>query len=147
MPFFTTLTDDERAVLHGARLPLPSARLHLDEGPIESLIDRVLAAEGRALREVRVKYPRDAFFSKGERAAVFLPQAVSQQAAPDELYGGKQKLILKFTLPRGSYATTLVKRITGEDAAAEIASAEADSDTADSDTADGGADDGGAADV
>ena len=115
LPLFTELTDAERAELRRAPLPLPSARLHLEPGPLKELIDEVLAAEGIELRQVRVKYPRDSFFSKGDRAAVVDLAGLSHDAAPDELQPGRQKLILKFTLPRGSYATILVKRLTGAD--------------------------------
>jgi len=73
----------------------------------------VLAAEGIELRQIRVKYPRDTFFSKGERPAVFRPGELAHQSAPDEIYKRRQKLTLRFTLPRGSYATILVKRVCG----------------------------------
>jgi tRNA pseudouridine13 synthase len=94
-------------------LPLPSARLHLDGSPLSALYDRVLAAEGLALRNIRVKYPRDSFFSKGNRPALLRPGQVEHWAAGDELYPGRQKLTLRFTLPRGAYATLLVKHIAG----------------------------------
>jgi tRNA pseudouridine13 synthase len=116
LPFFGALSPDERDMLQQTVLPLPSARLHLEAGPLKSLIDRVLAAEGTELRQVRVKYPRDTFFSKGERPALFLPQELTHAVAPDELYPGREKLTLRFVLGRGSYATILVKRLTGEDA-------------------------------
>jgi tRNA pseudouridine13 synthase len=119
LPFFTLLEQAQAEQLSAAVLPLPSARLHLDEGPLKELYDRVLAAEGIELRQVRVKYPRDSFFSKGERAAMFRPGEMTHQAAADELYPGRQKMTLRFTLPRGSYATILVKRASGLDVEAE----------------------------
>jgi tRNA pseudouridine13 synthase len=113
VPFFRDLSDDQRRQLQGTILPLPSARLHLEEGPLKSLYDRVLAAQGIELRQIRVKYPRDSFFSKGERAAVFRAGDLAHESADDDLYPGSRKLTLRFTLPRGSYATILVKRVTG----------------------------------
>jgi tRNA pseudouridine13 synthase len=115
LPFFTSLTANERDVLHGLVLPLPSARLHLEDGELKTLIDEVLAAEGIELRQVRVKYPRDSFFSKGDRPAIFRPAALVARASADDLYPGKQTLTLEFGLPRGSYATILVKRAAGVD--------------------------------
>jgi tRNA pseudouridine13 synthase len=115
LPFFRTLTADEQAALHNLFLPLPSARLHLDEGELKSLVDHVLAAEGIELRQVRVKYPRDSFFSKGERAAIFRPTAFADHAATDDLYPGQQKLRLEFTLLKGAYATIVIKCATGVD--------------------------------
>jgi len=98
-----TLTD--------ALLPLPSARVKDDVGDWGPLIESVLAKHGLTLREMRVKYPRDSFFSKGHRAAWVKDLQIESQSAPDELYAKRHKLTLKFNLPRGSYATILVKRI------------------------------------
>jgi tRNA pseudouridine13 synthase len=113
VPLFTRLTETERVELRPMLLPLPSARLHLEPGRLQTLIDEALAAEGMELRQVRVKYPRDSFFSKGERAAVVALADLSHSAAADELHPGREKLALQFTLPRGAYATILVKRLTG----------------------------------
>jgi tRNA pseudouridine13 synthase len=113
LPFFTSLQPKQADLLQASLLPLPSARLHLEAGPLAELYSRVLSAEGTALREIRIKSPRDSFFSKGERPALQRPEQLEQALAEDELYPGRQKLTLKFTLSRGSYATILVKRITG----------------------------------
>jgi tRNA pseudouridine13 synthase len=113
LPFFTRLPEEDRTWMHAFQMPLPSARLHLEPGDLKDLIDDVMSAEGMELREVRVKYPRDAFFSRGERPAIFLPEYLEHETGVDELYSGRSKLTLKFTLRRGSYATIFVKRITG----------------------------------
>jgi len=113
VPFFHSLDDGQRDELLKTLLPLPSARLHMDDSPLKPLYDQVLGAEGIELRQIRVKYPRDTFFSKGERPAVFRPGELSHAAAADEIYKRRQKLTLRFTLPRGSYATILVKRVCG----------------------------------
>ncbi len=52
------------------------------------------------------------FFGRGERAALCLPATIEGAAGPDELHAGRLKLRLQFDLPRGSYATVIVKRIT-----------------------------------
>ena len=44
------------------------------------------------------------------------PSTVSATAAADDLHRGRQKLRLEFELPRGSYATIIVKRLTLKDA-------------------------------
>jgi tRNA pseudouridine13 synthase len=76
------------------------------------LISDVLGEFGLELRQLRVKYPRDSFFSKGQRAVSVAAQNLVGEPAADELYPGRRKLLLSFDLPRGSYATILVKRIT-----------------------------------
>jgi tRNA pseudouridine13 synthase len=111
LPFFGELDNSQRSLFHNTNLPLPSARLHLADGPLKTLYDNVLSAEGIQLREMRVKYPRDSFFSKGNRAAICIPADLQYSPAPDELDLASQKLTLAFTLPRGAYATIVVKAI------------------------------------
>jgi len=98
-----------------AELPLPCARIDRPEGEIGDLLDRVLAEEKVELRQIRVKYPRDSFFSKGNRRAIIFPAGLQSSSEDDDLYRGRQKLSLSFQLPRGSYATILVKRLAGSD--------------------------------
>jgi len=111
VPFFRSLPEKVHQQLAEATLPLPSARLRLPAGPLAQLIEQVLQAQRITLRELRVKYPRDSFFSSTERAVVFRPQQVSAAVHKDELYPGKRKLLLQFELPRGCYATLVVKRL------------------------------------
>ena len=112
-PFFHSLDEPQRRELSNLRLPLPSARLKLETGPLFDRLQRVLAEFGLEPREMRVKYPRDSFFSKGHRAAIYLPTNWQHESAPDDLYESRRKLTLAFDLPRGSYATILIKRLVG----------------------------------
>ena len=43
---------------------------------------------------------------------IFFPAGVAHEVAADDFYRGKQKMTLRFELPRGAYATILVKRVT-----------------------------------
>jgi len=111
---FPRRVDAEQAVALGAcQLPLPSARLKPDPGPIRDLLDQTLDEAGIELRQIRIKYPRDTFFSKGYRAATFVPRELTHRLESDELYSGRLKLSLSFRLGRGCYATLLVKRLEG----------------------------------
>lgn len=113
VPFFRDLNESESAELRELTLPLPSARLHLDPGPLLDLYERVLSGQGMTLRELRVKYPRDSFFSKGDRMAIVRPDDLRmQRSGEDELNPGRERVTLEFVLPRGAYATILVKRLT-----------------------------------
>jgi tRNA pseudouridine13 synthase len=92
--------------------PLPSARLKIDAGRTLDLIESVTAEEGLERRQLRVKYPRDSFFSKSSRQTMIAVPRLEFSLSDDELYPAKQKVTLEFDLPRGSYATILVKRLT-----------------------------------
>jgi tRNA pseudouridine13 synthase len=99
----------QAAALGACQLPLPSARLKPDPGPIRDLLDQTLDEAEIELRHIRIKYPRDTFFSKGYRAAMFVPQELTHWLEADELYAERRKLSLSFRLGRGCYATLLVK--------------------------------------
>ena len=129
LAFYRQLTDDEKRLVSRQKLPLPSARLHDVPEDVLKLITAVLEPEGLELRQLRVKYPRDSFFSKGERATLLFPEGLKSYSGGDELYEGKRKLTLSFTLPRGSYATMIVKRLTavaGSDLSAGMGEEESD---------------------
>jgi tRNA pseudouridine13 synthase len=78
-------------------------------------VEEVLEVEGLTLAEIRIKGMQKPFFSKGERAACVRPADLGHETGTDELNAGRRKLALRFELPRGSYATMLVKRITSSE--------------------------------
>jgi tRNA pseudouridine13 synthase len=105
--------DDRRAAWESLSLPLPSARLKPEaSAPWAGIVDEVLKEEGLTLAEVRIKGMQKPYFSKGERAGCVRPAGLGHTEEPDDLHPGRRKLTLRFDLPRGSYATMLVKRIT-----------------------------------
>ena len=114
VPFFRELDEPMRTTLHGQQLPLPSAKLKLDDGPQRDLAEQAVRDAGFEWRDLRVRYPRDCWFSKGWRNAVVVPRDLAAEVAEDELHPGRHKLTLKLGLPRGSYATIVVKRLTAE---------------------------------
>ncbi len=113
VPFHHNLNAEQQSELAALQLPLPSARLKLDDAdPRGELVRAVLAEEGLELRQMQIKGIREIFFSRGERAALCLPRELTHEFAADDKQRGRDKLILAFELPRGSYATLLVKAIT-----------------------------------
>jgi tRNA pseudouridine13 synthase len=113
VPMHRGLDEEQRRRLLALRLPLPSARLHLAENdPAAEVVHAVLAEEGLELGRLKIKGIRELFFSKGERDALCLPAGLEAESGPDELHPGRDKLTLACELPRGCYATLLVKRLT-----------------------------------
>jgi tRNA pseudouridine13 synthase len=112
VPMVRGLDEVQRRALEALWLPLPSARLRLDaDDPRAITIDAVLREEGLVLKDLQVKGIRELFFSKGERMALCRPEGLVGEAADDERHRGRQAMTLRFDLPRGSYATLIVKRL------------------------------------
>jgi len=112
LPFYRELTSDQQQEFSKASLPLPSARQKSLSPELQGWIDEVLAPEGLEMEQLRIRHPKDCFFSKGVRKMVIQPEKLEVTPANDEMYPDKQKLTCRFVLPRGSYATMLVKRLT-----------------------------------
>ena len=94
-------------------LPLPSARLKFDPAaPWAGVVSAMMTDEGIPLDQMRIKGMQQPFFSKGERIAKIPVGNLTSEAGDDELNRGRRKLVLRFELPRGAYATMLVKRLT-----------------------------------
>jgi tRNA pseudouridine13 synthase len=94
-------------------LPLPSSRVKPDPAA-EWLphVEAALAEEGLTLQQMRIRGMERPYFSKGDRAACVRPAGLTVEPATDDRHPGKEKLTLRFDLPRGSYATMVVKRLT-----------------------------------
>jgi tRNA pseudouridine13 synthase len=75
----------------------------------------VLREEGIEREQLKLKGFREMFFSKGERTAWCWAANLLYEAKADDKHPGRERLELGFELPRGSYATMLVKRITADE--------------------------------
>jgi tRNA pseudouridine13 synthase len=113
VPFPLDLPAEAAERLGALSLPLPSARWKADPfDPRRVMAEEVLAEEGLTLRDMQVRGIREVFFSKGERPAWCRLTNLSHDWGEDERHAGKQRLTLTFDLPRGSYATIVVKALT-----------------------------------
>ncbi len=93
-------------------IPLPSARNPSPEGPLGAVVEQVLGTLTLSWSELKIRHLKDVFFSKGSRAALFFPESLKSEQLDDELHSGRHALSLSFELPKGSYATIVVKRVT-----------------------------------
>jgi tRNA pseudouridine13 synthase len=110
VPFHAGLDAARQQELAALQLPLPTSRMKLDPAdPRAELVQAVLAEEGLALRDLQVRGVREMFFSRGGRAALCVPRDLTFAFADDDRQPGRLKLTLAFDLPRGCYATLIVK--------------------------------------
>jgi tRNA pseudouridine13 synthase len=69
-----------------------------------------LTAEGLSLDDLKARILKKAYLSRGKRALLLFPQDTSiSPPEPDDRFPGRNKFTLAFSLPRGSYATLVVK--------------------------------------
>jgi tRNA pseudouridine13 synthase len=98
---------------HTLVLPLASSRLKPDSrAEWLPYWEAVLAEENLTLNRFRIPGMDKPFFSKGDRPACLQPRELTIETAADELNRGWRCIRLCFELPRGCYATMVVKRLT-----------------------------------
>ncbi len=118
----TQLDQPQRIALSKREIPLPSARIDSWEPAVLERLEKILQPLGMNHRQLRVKYPRDTFFSKGLRPLYLSVEQLHHQfllSRPRQPPNPRQdrpmpvtwNLELRFDLPRGSYATMIIKAI------------------------------------
>lgn len=108
--FYRSLDPATHDRLAGLEIPLAAPGQQFD-GDLEKVFGGILAEEGVQQRQFRLKGLRETFFGKGKRPALVAPVALTGEVGDDELNAGRRKLTLRFELPKGSYATLLIKRL------------------------------------
>jgi len=101
--------------LRGETLPVPAYDTVFRQPEIRKIAADVLAREGLTLSQLRVRKLTGLQVHAKERAMLVTPgDLTATTPEDDDQYAGRQKMTLRFFLPRGSYATLLIKRLSGE---------------------------------
>ncbi|MBN1938305.1 MAG: tRNA pseudouridine(13) synthase TruD [Candidatus Aminicenantes bacterium] len=103
----------DKSGLPALRLPTAAARMDFADPEAEALFNDILRERSLSRAAFRTKDLRRVRFQSFLRPAVVVPgdfQVLDR--GEDELHPGRKKIALRFDLPRGSYATILVKRLT-----------------------------------
>ncbi|HVE40494.1 MAG TPA: tRNA pseudouridine(13) synthase TruD [Planctomycetota bacterium] len=116
--FYRTLAPTEHDRLAELAIPLitPSQRF---EGELAEITAALLQEDKVEQRQFRLKKLAKTFFGKGVRDAIIAPGGLESSSGDDELNRGRRKMTLSFELPKGSYATVLLKRLFHEAVAAD----------------------------
>jgi tRNA pseudouridine13 synthase len=106
------LRDGDLAALERLEFPLLAPETVYPDEEVKRACEEALAAEGKGLEDLRISgVPGFAFKAEG-RAAWLRPAYLRlRPPAPDERSPGMRKVSFRFELPRGSYATLLLKRL------------------------------------
>ena len=110
LSFYKTLSDDQKKNIP-KKFPLITHQIKLSEAE-QPVVAEVLKKESLTRADFDIKNDSGTFFKPGERPVLVTPRDFSMtKPVLDELNAAKYKTTLSFTLPKGSYATIITKRI------------------------------------
>jgi len=110
--FYERLSEELASRLAKIELPVPGWDSRIPDPEIRRLTEGVLQREGLRLEDLKVRQISGVTVHGVQRAMIVLPAELQvSSVGPDELYPGRRRLTLDFSLPRGSYATLVVKRL------------------------------------
>lgn len=118
LPYHTALPADAVAALREQQAALPHHRAYYQPRLLYEMATQVLQAEGLTPTDLKARILQRAYLPRGQRPLLLWPQDLwAGDPLPDERFGG---LMLRagFALPKGSYATLLLKVAAGEEAIA-----------------------------
>lgn len=102
----------ERTALGALLLPTAAVKMDFPDRESETYYEELLAEKSLTRADFRTRELRRVRFKSFLRPAVVVPGGFRiNETGMDELHRGRKKIVLQFELPRGSYATILVKRL------------------------------------
>ncbi|MBL8692730.1 MAG: tRNA pseudouridine(13) synthase TruD [Planctomycetes bacterium] len=105
------LEPPEMARWEAAALPLPDARTAPADADVATALAEALAADGLSMADLKVPRIRGMEFREEARSTVLLPDLMeAEDPMPDARHEGRQAVRLRLSLPRGAYATLVLKR-------------------------------------
>jgi tRNA pseudouridine13 synthase len=93
------------------KIPIVGFGTELKSGAVGRIIHKIMEAEGTTQRDFIIPQMKEVTAEGGERELFVKPVDFDIKLGKDELNEGKQKATLYFSLPKGSYATVVVKEI------------------------------------
>ncbi len=110
--FWRTLDEPAESGLKNLFLPTAAAQMVFPDERTQALFEAILADGGLRRPDFRTHALRKVYFKSFLRRAVVHPENIAMgEEGPDELYPGRRRITLSFALPRGAYATMVVKRL------------------------------------
>jgi len=108
---YDELTPEDLTFLSGLQIPTPAADMPPMPGDTGTILSRILFERGVRLSKFRLPEITQAYFATFLRPAIVIPEELHWEEGPDNLFPERQMLTLEFFLPRGSFATMLIKSI------------------------------------
>lgn len=110
--FYGKLDEEVFSWLAALEIPTVSRKMPPVDRKVGTAIEEVLEERGVSIKDFGVRDVRKVYFKSFLRAAVVLPRNFRWGPfLEDDLYPDRRKVLLRFTLPPGSFATMLVKAL------------------------------------
>ncbi|MCX7988631.1 MAG: tRNA pseudouridine(13) synthase TruD [Thermodesulfovibrio sp.] len=109
--FFDEIDRKTWQYLNNLVIPTASSKAKMPDEKVGNIYKEFLNERGIKASMFNLRKIRQAFFKSVDRKVLIKPEEFEYKIEYDEIYVGKRKLFLQFLLPRGSYATMLIKRI------------------------------------
>ena len=112
LPLYRELSESQYGTLKKASIPLPEHRASYTDPVLAQLAQNVLKAQGFELNDLKARILKKAYVSKGHRALLLFPTDVTSDAPQNDVaFPGRLAIQFRFTLPRGAFATLVLKWI------------------------------------
>lgn len=113
--FWRILDDETFSYFKDLKLPTPSAKMNFPLKTIEDLFEEVFKEKGIKRSNFRTSVLRKVYFRSFQRKVLVVPEDLKVlEEGEDKLNRGRKKVEIEFSLPRGSYATIITKRLEAE---------------------------------
>jgi len=110
--FWREMPEADLAALRALQIPTAAAKMEFPGREAEAPFNEVLAEKSLTRPDFRTRELRRVRFQSFLRPAAVVPENfLVVETGIDELHPGRKKIVLQFALPRGSYATILVKHL------------------------------------
>jgi tRNA pseudouridine13 synthase len=111
--FWDALEPEAFSYLSGLEIPTAAVRMDFSDDLARLLFNDILKEKGLTTGSFRAKALHKVYFRSFQRKALVIPEDLKTTGLEnDELHPGKKKWTISFFLPRGSYGTMLIKRLT-----------------------------------
>ena len=97
--------------LNNTKIPIVGFGTEFKDKKIKDISSFLLKKEGITLRDFIVRGMPELASEGDERNMFVKPEKLNIKTGDDELNKSKKKCIISFTLPKGSYATIVIKKI------------------------------------
>jgi tRNA pseudouridine13 synthase len=109
--FYSAIDNDTLRYFQSLVIPTADATATMPDPEMQKMYGDIFIEQKLRPALFRKIQVRQAFYKSFDRKAIILPEDLRYAINDDEVYPGKRKAELSFRLPRGVYATMLIKRL------------------------------------